>query len=241
MGAICVRLHWVLHDWWGLNQDRRCILSHLRVLPHQLLRMCRGICHVEAQPGMLQWLGLPPELWDVALSRLLGVAQCMCTSEFSGARRAQRKEMADLLHQRGASARHMCRDQIHAGSLWFALPAWCCTCAHRTAQEIPDRRVPALVGLQVCMVLHWPQNPGFEQHRCYGNKGINNICIPKLWIFEYLCTAGSPPARGFHLWLLQYHLLAIELMQVPRARVIQCAPCAASSSRLEDLTGNADL
>lgn len=125
--------------------------------------------------------------------RLLEVTQCMCISEFSVVRRAQCKEMADLLHQHGASARHMCRDLIHAGSLWFALPAWCCTCAHRIAQEIPDRHVPALVGLQVCMVLHRPWNPGFQQHRCFRNKGLITSAFLSC---EYLDTCAP---LGLHL------------------------------------------
>lgn len=48
-----------------------------------------------------------------------------------------------------------------------------------------------------------------------GIKGISSICIPRLRIFRYLCITACLPTVGFHLFVMQYHLLAVELLQVP--------------------------
>lgn len=109
---------------------------------------------------------------------------------------------------------------ICAAHVWGSKPSRmhlvCSACAalHTWTLHSPGnpRQKCASTGHLDRMDLHWPQSLWSEQHRCYRNKGISNICIPKPRIFRYLCITASPPALDFHLLLVQYHLLSVELL-----------------------------
>lgn len=109
----------------------------------------------------LPWGCHPPELRGIAtvvahiactartelVPLLLGGIYCTCAAQSIGAHRESPmcRKMADLLRRSSPSVQHMCRDLSPPGSVSFALPGPRCTHGHRTAREIPDKNVPALV------------------------------------------------------------------------------------------------